>query len=113
MIYTSAKAQNEAIEILRGYSGTNPYYLMLKRDVIIKGDVKKLNAFNVEYIIENQNFVPKQIGKTIKIADWYGLKKQEDWVSVFWVKQARLITVMSNIDKVLTPLWRFYPKRLF
>ena len=72
MIYTSAKAQNEAIEILRGYSGTNPYYLMLKRDVILKGDIKKLNAFNVEYIIENQNFAPKQIGKTIKIADWYG-----------------------------------------
>ena len=73
MTYTSVKAKNEAIEILRGYSGSNPYYLMLKRDIILKGDVKQLNAFNVEYVIENQNFTPKQIGKTIKIADWYGL----------------------------------------
>ena len=35
MTYTSAKAKNEAIEILRGYSGYNPYLLMLEKDVII------------------------------------------------------------------------------
>ena len=96
MIYTSAKAQNEAIEILRGYSGTNPYYLMLKRDVIIKGDVKKLNAFNVEYIIENQNFVPKQIGKTIKIANWYGLKKQQDWGTEFVPQKLRVVSLLGE-----------------
>ena len=67
MTYTSAKAKNEAIEILRGYSGGNPYYLMLKRDVILKGDVKQLNAFNVEYVIENQNFIPKQLEKPSKL----------------------------------------------
>ena len=77
MTYTSAKAQNEAIEILRGYSGSNPYYLMLKRDVILKGDVKQLNAFNVEYIIENQNFTPKQIGKTFSVLN-FGKKEYKN-----------------------------------
>ena len=96
MTYTSAKAKNEAIEILRGYSGSNPYYLMLKRDVILKGDVKQLNAFNVEYIIENQNFIPKEIGKVIKIADWYGEKKQKDWNIEFVPKVLKIISLLGE-----------------
>ncbi len=121
MIYTSAKAQNEAIEILRGYSGTNPYYLMLKRDVILKGDIKKLNAFNVEYIIENQNFVPKQIGKTIKIADWYGLKKQEDWGTEFTPQKLRVVSLLGETSTTyhcyvqyrqsVDPVMAFLPKK--
>ena len=121
MIYTSAKAQNEAIEILRGYSGTNPYYLMLKRDVILKGDVKKLNAFNVEYIIENQNFVPKQIGKTIKIADWYGLKKQQDWGTEFVPQKLRVVSFLGETSTTyhcyvqyrqsVDPVMAFLPKK--
>jgi len=121
MIYTSAKAQNEAIEILRGYSGTNPYYLMLKRDVILKGDVKKLNAFNVEYIIENQNFVPKQIEKTIKIADWYGLKKQQDWGTEFVPQKLRVVSLLGETSTTyhcyvqyrqsVDPVMAFLPKK--
>ena len=121
MIYTSAKAQNEAIEILRGYSGTNPYYLMLKRDVILKGDVKKLNAFNVEYIIENQNFIPKQIGKTIKIADWYGLKKQQDWGTEFVPQKLRVVSLLGETSTTyhcyvqyrqsVDPVMAFLPKK--
>ena len=121
MIYTSAKAQNEAIEILRGYSGTNPYYLMLKRDVILKGDIKKLNAFNVEYIIENQNFAPKQIGKTIKIADWYGLKKQEDWGTEFTPQKLRVVSLLGETSTTyhcyvqyrqsVDPVMAFLPKK--
>ena len=121
MIYTGTKAQNEAIEILRGYSGTNPYYLMLKRDVILKGDVKKLNAFNVEYIIENQNFVPKQIGKTIKIADWYGLKKQQDWGTEFVPQKLRVVSLLGETSTTyhcyvqyrqsVDPVMAFLPKK--
>lgn len=121
MVFTSAKAQNEAIEILRGYSGTNPYYLMLKRDVILNGDVKKLNAFNVEYIIENQNFIPKQIGKTIKIADWYGLKKQQDWGTEFVPQKLRVVSLLGETSTTyhcyvqyrqsVDPVMAFLPKK--
>jgi SWI/SNF-related matrix-associated actin-dependent regulator 1 of chromatin subfamily A len=121
MVYTSAKAKNEAIEILRGYSGTNPYYLMLKRDVILKGDVKQLNAFNVEYIIENRDFVPKQIGKTIKIADWYGEKKQKDWNTDFIPQKLRIITLLGETSTTyhcyvqyrqsVDPCMAFIPKK--
>ena len=121
MTYTSAKAKNEAIEILRGYSGSNPYYLMLKRDVILKGDVKQLNAFNVEYVIENQNFIPKQIGKTIKIADWYGLKKQQDWGTEFTPQKLRVIGLLGETSTTyhcyvqyrqsVDPVMAFLPKK--
>ena len=121
MVFTSAKAQNEAIEILRGYSGTNPYYLMLKRDVILNGDIKKLNAFNVEYIIENQNFIPKQIGKTVKIADWYGLKKQQDWGTEFVPQKLRVVSLLGETSTTyhcyvqyrqsVDPIMAFLPKK--
>lgn len=121
MTYTSVKAKNEAIEILRGYSGSNPYYLMLKRDVILKGDVKQLNAFNVEYVIENQNFIPKQIGKTIKIADWYGLKKQQDWGTEFTPQKLRVISLLGETSTTyhcyvqyrqsVDPVMAFLPKK--
>lgn len=96
MTYTSAKAKNEAIEILRGYSGYNPYLLMLEKDVIICGNIKKLNPFNVEYVIENKNFTPKQIGKTVKIADWYGEKKKEDWNIEFVPQKLRIVTLLGE-----------------
>ena len=121
MTYTSAKAQNEAIEILRGYSGSNPYYLMLKRDVILKGDVKQLNAFNVEYIIENQNFTPKPINKIIKIADWYGEKKQKDWGTEFVPQKLKVISLLGETSTTyhcyvqfrqsVDPVMAFLPKK--
>ena len=121
MTYTSAKAQNEAIEILRGYSGSNPYYLMLKRDVILKGDIKQLNAFNVEYIIENQNFAPKQINKIIKIADWYGEKKQKDWGTEFTPQKLKIVSLLGETSTTyhcyvqyrqsVDPVMAFLPKK--
>lgn len=121
MTYTSAKAINEAIETLRGYSGSNPYFLMLRRDVILKGDVKKLNAFNVEYVIENKDFTPKQIGKTIKIADWYGEKKQKDWGTDFVPQKLRVITLLGETSTTyhcyvqyrqsVDPVQAFLPKK--
>ena len=121
MTYTSIKAKNEAIEILRGYFGTNPYYLMLKRDVILKGDVKQLNAFNVEYVIENQTFAPKQINKIIKIADWYGEKKQKDWGTEFVPQKLKVISLLGETSTTyhcyvqyrqsIDPVMAFLPKK--
>lgn len=73
----SVKTRLEALDILKGYTGNNPYILMLKRDVYTKG--VELNDFGAEYIVLNHDYQPKPIGKTIKIADWYQVKKKEDW----------------------------------
>lgn len=74
----SIKERLNAIDILKTYVGNNPYILMLKKDVL-KQDVSILNDFAIEYINLNYKFQPKQINKTIKIADWYGEKKKDDW----------------------------------
>jgi SWI/SNF-related matrix-associated actin-dependent regulator 1 of chromatin subfamily A len=74
---TSIKDRVQALEILKDYNGSNPYILMLKRDIFVKGE--KITDFAIEYIIKNKNFQPVQINKTIKIANWYQEKKKEDW----------------------------------
>lgn len=74
----SIKDRINAIDILKNYVGNNPYILMLKKDVL-KQDISVLNDFAIEYVNSNHNFQPRQINKVIKIADWYGEKKQEDW----------------------------------
>ncbi len=71
------KDKLRAIDILKEYNGNNPYILMLKRDVLIKN--AELNDFNVEYINKSFNFTAKKIDKIVKIADWYQIKKKEDW----------------------------------
>ena len=121
MTYNSIKAKNEAIDALRGYSGDNPYLLMLRRDVILKSNVDVLNPFNVEYVIENQNFTPKPIGKTIKIADWYGEKKQKDWGTEFVPQKLKVITLLGETTTTyhcyvqyrqsIDPVQAFLPKK--
>lgn len=121
MTYNSIKAKNEAIDILRGYSGDNPYLLMLRRDVILKSNVDTLNPFNVEYVIKNQNFTPKPIGKTIKIADWYGEKKQKDWGTEFIPQKLRIVSLLGETNTTyhcyvqyrqsVDPVQAFLPKK--
>ena len=121
MTYNSIKAKNEAIDILRGYSGDNPYLLMLRRDIILKGDVEGLNPFKVEYVIKNHDFAPKPIGKTIKIADWYGEKKKIDWGTEFVPQKLRVVTLLGETDsnyhcyvqyrQSVDPVMAFLPKK--
>ena len=121
MTYNSIKAKNEAIDILRGYSGDNPYLLMLRRDVILKSNVDALNPFNVEYVIKNYSFEPKQIGKTIKIADWYGEKKQQDWGTEFVPQKLKVISLLGETTTTyhcyvqyrqsVDPVQAFLPKK--
>lgn len=72
------KDRLNAIDIIKTYSGSNPYILMLRKDVL-KQDISCLNDFAIEYVVKNKDFQPKAINKTVKIADWYADKKKDDW----------------------------------
>jgi len=74
----SIKDQMRSIDIVKTYGGGNPYICMLKKDVL-KGKSDVLNDFAIEYILKNYEFNPIAINKTIKLADWYAEKKQDDW----------------------------------
>lgn len=70
--------REKTIEILRNYSGTNPYLLKLKNDVFSRGKTD-ITDFNYDYIKHNYDFEPKLINKTVKVADWYSKKLKEEW----------------------------------
>ncbi len=117
---TSLKDRINAIDIIQTYSGNNPYILMLKKDVL-KQDISVLNDFAIEYVNKNYNFQPKSINKTIKIADWYAEKKQEDWCLDFLPEKLAVKVLLGETDtsyhcyvkfrKNMEPKQCFLPKK--
>lgn len=95
----SVKKQNEAFDILKNYNGENPYILRLKKNIYINGNVKLMGDYQVEYILKNHQFIPKEINKIVKIADWYGEKKREDWGINFTPKVLKIITLFGETEK--------------
>ena len=66
---------SEAYNLLKNYSGNNYYLINLKNDVYVYKNAN-LSDFQIEYILSNSNFTPIYLNKIIKIAKWYGEKKQ-------------------------------------
>ena len=94
----SLKKKNQAFEILKNYKGDNPYILMIYRDVYVNKEVNALGDFQVEYILKNHDFKPIPVNKIIKIADWYGEKKQKDWGIDFIPKKIKVLTLIGETD---------------
>ena len=76
----------KAYKILKDYNGENPYIIILKNDVYAYKSLK-LNDFQVEFILRNYNKELKFINKIVKIADWWGEKKQDEWKTEFVPKK--------------------------
>jgi SWI/SNF-related matrix-associated actin-dependent regulator 1 of chromatin subfamily A len=95
-MFNSIKAKNEAILKLKEYNGINPHILKLKRDIILKNKIELLNEFAVEYIIENFQFNPIQVNKTIKIADWFGEKLKKDYNIEFLPEKIKIFTLLGE-----------------
>lgn len=74
----SLEKTSKAYELLKNYNGPNSYLIDLKNDIFVykKGT---LNDFQIEYILNNHDFEPIYLNKIIKIAKWFGEKKQSDW----------------------------------
>ena len=94
----SEKRKNEALDLLRGYAGTNPYILMIKRDVIIKNNIQDFSDFNAEYILLNYDRQPKFINKAVKVASWWGEKKKVDWGLSFVPEVLVVKTLIGETD---------------
>lgn len=113
------KSKLQALDILKTYNGKNPYILMLQRDVMTKG--VELNDFGAEYIVKNHEYEPIQINKIIKIADWYQIKKKEDWgidflpekLSIKWLLGETSTTYHCYVKyrQSVAPVQAFLPKK--
>ena len=94
----SDKRKNEALDLLRGYAGTNPYILMIKRDVVVKNNIQEFSDFNAEYILLNYDKQPRFINKSIKVATWWGEKKKADWNLSFVPEVLVVKTLIGETD---------------
>ena len=69
---------DKAHKLLKEYSGTNSYIIRLKNSVFVY-KTKTMNDFEAEYVLYNHDKEPKLINKIVRIPDWYGKKRQEEW----------------------------------
>lgn len=68
---------DRAYTILKDYKGDNGYIITLKNSVYVYKNT--LNDFQIEFILNNCDFKPIFIGKIVKIARWFGEKKQKEY----------------------------------
>lgn len=92
----SLKDTEKALKILSSYNGNNPYILTLKRDYFLNKDRNAIGDFQIEYINTNHNFTPIHVNKIVKIADWYGLKKKEEWGTEFIPQKIKIISLIGE-----------------
>ena len=90
----------EALQRLKTYQGNNPYILKLKQDILVSGKTNLLEGFVSEYIVQNFNREPRQIGKTVKIADWYGEKLKEQYSIEFTPEKLYIKAYLGETSKV-------------
>ncbi len=118
---STIKKYTESLNILKTYSGNNPYLLMLKRDVYINKKTDAIGDFQVEYILKNEKFVPKQINKVVKITQWYGENRKEAWNLDFIPQKLKICTLLGETETTyncyvqyrqsIPPVMCFIPKR--
>lgn len=120
-MFKTVKAKNEAIEILKNYTGVNPYILSMKRDVIVLQKTSLLTEYVVEYIIVNKDRQPKPIGKVLRIADWYGEKLKSTYEIEFIPQKVQILAFLGETSNAyhctikyrqnMNPLELFIPKK--
>lgn len=68
----------KAQDILKNYEGSNPFITKTKKTVFTH-NIRTMNDFEAEYIIENHDKEPIEVNKIVKISDWYGNKLKEEY----------------------------------
>lgn len=90
----------EALQRLKTYQGNNPYILKLKQDILVSGKTNLLEGFVTEYIVQNFSRESRQIGKTVKIADWYGEKLKEQYSIEFTPEKLYIKAYLGETSKI-------------
>ncbi len=115
----SVKKTNQAYDILKNYQGNNPYILLIQKRVYVDKDPDAMSEFNINFILQNENFEPKPVNKVIKIADWWAEKKEDAWG--FRAQKIRVVSYLGCTDSTyacyvqyresVSPFMCFIPKR--
>lgn len=121
-MYCTIKNKEKCTELLKSYTGNNWYLKMLRRKLIENSEQDALDEFSIEYILKNIDFKPIQIGKVLKIADWYSEKKVTNgkWDVSFTPSKIEIETLLGETDTMyhcyfkykqnMEPVMGFLPK---
>lgn len=93
----------QAHKILSEYKGTNPFIIKVK-NIVLAYRLRTANDFEIEYILANYNKEPKLLNKIVKVADWFGEKKKEEWNIEFIPKKLKITWLLGETDN----LYHFY-----
>ena len=90
---------DKAYDILKGYKGGNNRILYLQKMYSLGKCI--LGDFDVEYILNNYDFQPYMVGKTVKITRDLGLKLQEKYELEFLPEKIKISTVIGEMGNCL------------
>lgn len=93
----------QAHKILSEYKGTNPFIIKVK-NIVLAYRLRTANDFEIEYILANYNKEPKLLNKIVKVADWFGEKKKEEWNIEFVPQKLKITWLLGETDT----LYHFY-----
>lgn len=88
-------AVDKAYEIIKGYNGYSNYMKYLQYKVNSCHYI--LNDFDIEYIINNKDFVPYELNKTVKIRVDFGKKLDEKFLIGFTPEKIRISSVIGEM----------------
>lgn len=88
-------AVDKAYEIIKEYNGYSNYMKYLQYKVISCHYI--LNDFDIEYIINNKDFVPYELNKTVKISVDFGRKLNEKFLIGFIPEKIRVSNVIGEM----------------
>ena len=88
-------AVDKAYEIIKGYNGYSNYMKYLHYKVNSCHYI--LNDFDIEYIINNKDFVPYELNKTVKISVDFGRKLNEKFLIGFTPEKIRISSVIGEM----------------
>ena len=93
----------KANEMLREYKGSNPFILKLKNNILVYKN-KTINEFEYKYLVSNYDTEPFEVNKIVKVADWWGEKKQIEWGTEFIPQKVKITWFIGQTDD----LYHFY-----
>ena len=88
-------AVDKAYEIIKGYNGYSNYMKYLQYKVNSCHYI--LNDFDIEYIINNKDFIPYELNKTVKISVDFGRKLNEKFLIGFIPEKIRISSVIGEM----------------
>ena len=89
---------NNAYNLLKDYNGNNSYIIRLKNSVFAY-KTKTMNDFEAEYVLYNHDKEPKLVNKIVRITDWYGKKRQEEWETEFVPDRFKITWYMGETNQ--------------